>query len=78
MFKIQINFDTELTKIYSCTLTDAFRHSANGPEFQLWPALSYSTVTIEENIDEIDRNRLSFIFFKKMSRIYQNLKCNEC
>ena len=33
MFKIQIDFDAELTKIHSRTLTDAFRHSANGPEF---------------------------------------------
>ena len=42
MFRIQIDFDAELTKIHSRTLTDAFRHSANGPEFQLWPALSLS------------------------------------
>ena len=34
--------NAELTKIHSRTLTDAFRHSTNGPEFQLWPALSLS------------------------------------
>ena len=50
MFKIQIDFDAELTKIHSRTLTDAFRHSANGPEFQLWPALSLSCYLVRYEI----------------------------
>ena len=66
MFRIQIDFDAELTKIHSRTLTDAFRHSTNGPEFQLWPALSlpcYLGIQAKNSSYLVNRKKKSCIIF---------------
>ena len=60
--------NAELTKIHSRTLTDAFWHSTNGPEFQLWPALSLSCYLIKSYLQKqmnISSGQFSIQFSKK-------------